>query len=154
MHLFAAARAGAEAADLLWFVGGDEQVVNDVKPVLEPCGPEVFRLGPVGAGMAGKAVNNFLLWAAVVADREALELADHFDIDTQTLIAGLLRSSGMNQFLNLHGTIDRFPWAHKDMKIVSAMSDEVQLSMPLAGMLRELVKPIMIETACGDLITP
>lgn len=146
--------AGAEEGDLLWFVGGDEGVLVAVRPVLEACGKEVFHLGPAGTGMVGKAMNNLLLWAAAIADREAVALATEFGVDSETLISALLRSSGMNQYLHYFGKIDRFPWAHKDMKIVSNMADEAGLSVPLAGFLREMVKPLMIETGCRDLISP
>ncbi|HLU56128.1 MAG TPA: NAD(P)-dependent oxidoreductase [Pseudonocardia sp.] len=145
--------AGAHDGDLLWFVGGDGETLDAVRPALEPCGKEIFHLGPVGTGMVGKAMNNLLLWAAAIADREAIALASEFGVDTETLISALLRSSGMNQFLNYYGKIDRFPWSHKDMKIISAMADEVGLSLPLAGMLREMVKPLMIETGCREYIT-
>jgi 3-hydroxyisobutyrate dehydrogenase-like beta-hydroxyacid dehydrogenase len=102
--------AGAEERDLLWFAGGDREALDAVRPVLETCGTEVFHLGVVGTGMVGKAMNNLLLSAAAIADR--------------------------------------------DMKIISSMADETGLSLPLAGILREMVKPLMIETGCQDLICP
>jgi 3-hydroxyisobutyrate dehydrogenase-like beta-hydroxyacid dehydrogenase len=143
---------GADAGDLLWFVGGDPKIVDACRPVLGACGKDIHHLGGVGTGMVGKSMNNLLLWAALVADREALELAGRFGVDTDELVKALLKSSGVNYPLEIWHEITRVPWAHKDMKIVLAMADEVRMATPLSGLLHELVKPIMLETDCGDLI--
>jgi 3-hydroxyisobutyrate dehydrogenase-like beta-hydroxyacid dehydrogenase len=34
----------------------------------------------------------------------------------------------------------RTPWAHKDLVLATKMADEAGLSLPLAGLLRELIK--------------
>nr|MDQ2704773.1 NAD(P)-dependent oxidoreductase [Pseudomonadota bacterium] len=49
---------GAEEAYLLWLVGGREDILERVRPAMEPCGKDIYHLGDVGAGMVGKAMNN------------------------------------------------------------------------------------------------
>lgn len=134
---------GAEEAYLVWLVGGDEKTVERVRPVMEPCGREVFHLGDVGAGMVGKAMNNMLLWAALIADHEALSIAESHGVTKERLIPALLRSSGTNWPLEHWKDMHRIPWAHKDMQIVLEMGDQARLTLPLAGLLREQVKPVM-----------
>jgi len=134
---------GAEEAYLVWLVGGDEKTVEKVRPVMEPCGREVFHLGDIGAGMVGKAMNNMLLWAALIADHEALSIAESHGVSKERLIPALLRSSGTNWPLEHWKDMHRIPWAHKDMQIVLEMGDQARLTLPLAGLLREQVKPVM-----------
>jgi 3-hydroxyisobutyrate dehydrogenase-like beta-hydroxyacid dehydrogenase len=134
---------GAVEAYLVWLVGGADADVEAVRPVMEPCGREVFHLGDVGAGMVGKAMNNMLLWAALVADHEALAIAESHGVTKERLIPALLRSSGTNWPLEHWAEMKRIPWAHKDMQIVLEMGDQARLTLPIAGLLREQVKPIM-----------
>ncbi|MFK8252305.1 NAD(P)-dependent oxidoreductase [Ancylobacter terrae] len=134
---------GALEAYLVWLVGGDAADVEAVRPAMEPCGREVFHLGAVGAGMVGKAMNNMLLWAALVADHEALAIAESHGVPKEKLIPALLRSSGTNWPLEHWKDMNRIPWAHKDMQIVLEMGDQARLTLPIAGLLREQVKPIM-----------
>ncbi|SON53883.1 2-(hydroxymethyl)glutarate dehydrogenase [Hartmannibacter diazotrophicus] len=134
---------GALEAYLVWLVGGPEDVVEEVAPVLRTCGEEIFHLGDVGAGMVGKAMNNMLLWAALVADHEALAIAEKHGVSTDRLIPALLRSSGTNWPLEHWSEMKRIPWAHKDMQIVLEMGDKAGLTLPIAGLLREQVKSVM-----------
>lgn len=144
---------GAEEAYLLWFVGGDEKVLERVRPILQTCGTDIFHLGDVGAGMVGKAINNMLLWAALTADHEALDIAERHGVMREDLIPALLLSSGKNWPLEKWKDMHRIPWAHKDMLIVLEMADQVGLSVPLAGLLRERVKPLMMAAGIeADLI--
>lgn len=134
---------GAIGGYLVWLVGGAEADIERVRPVMEPCGAEIFHLGDVGAGMVGKAMNNMLLWAALVADHEALAIAEKHGVTTERLIPALLRSSGKNWPLENWKDMNKIPWAHKDMQIVLEMGDRAGLTLPVAGLLREQVKPIM-----------
>src|SRR5438132_4109923 len=52
--------AGARAATLAIMVGGDLQVLERVRPVLRAIGPNIFHVGPVGAGNTVKAINNMM----------------------------------------------------------------------------------------------
>ena len=54
-------------------------------PVARAYSADVVRLGDVGAGQAGKAINNLILWACLVADHEGLALAERFGVDVDQL---------------------------------------------------------------------
>lgn len=134
---------GAEGGYLVWLVGGEEADIEKARPAMAACGPEIFHLGKVGAGMVGKAMNNMLLWAALVADHEALAIAEKHGVEKERLIPALLRSSGKNWPLEHWNDMNKIPWAHKDMQIILEMGDRAGLTLPIAGLLREQVKPLM-----------
>mgnify|MGYP003650993790 CR=1 FL=1 len=134
---------GAEGGYLVWLVGGEEADIDKARPAMVACGSEIFHLGKVGAGMVGKALNNMLLWAALTADHEALAIAEKHGVPKEKLIPALLRSSGTNWPLQNWKDMNKIPWAHKDMQIVLEMGDRAGLTLPLSGLLREQVKPIM-----------
>src|SRR2546429_6426960 len=46
--------SGARAATLAVMVGGDPEVLERARPVLRALGPNIFRVGPVGAGHTRK----------------------------------------------------------------------------------------------------
>lgn len=141
---------GAVSGELVWLVGGEDDAVAASRPFLEPSAKHVFHLGGVGAGMVGKCVNNMLLWAAFVADSEGFALAERYGVSLHKLTDALMNCSAMNYPMKVWFEPKRIPWAHKDMKIVLDMADEVDLVAPMAALLREQVKPLMSEAGLGN----
>ncbi len=133
---------GARAADdgtLLALVGGKPDVFERARPIYRTFCTDVERLGDVGAGQCGKAMNNFLLWVNGMALIEAGRLSEANGMDLVKLRAALLMSSGASDALKNWETVT-FTWALKDMQIVSKMADKAGLALPLAGAIKELVK--------------
>lgn len=87
---------GAVAATLAIMVGGDLASFASVKPLLATMAGRVFHAGPLGAGHAIKALNNYVSAAGLVAASEALVAAQHFGIDPSVAIDIINASSGMN----------------------------------------------------------
>ena len=85
----------AEAGTLSIMVGSDdEDAVARALPVLEALGDRIFRVGPLGAGHALKALNNYLAAAAYAATAEALEVGKAFGLDPETLVEVVNTSTG------------------------------------------------------------
>jgi 3-hydroxyisobutyrate dehydrogenase len=85
----------AEAGTLSIMVGSDdEDAVARARPVLEALGDRIFRVGPLGAGHALKALNNFLAATAYAATAEALEVGKAYGLDPETLIEVVNTSTG------------------------------------------------------------
>lgn len=130
----------AQRGELLVLCGGSETDVDRAHPVLESFAADgdVVYLGPVGSGQVGKSANNTLLWASLVADYEVLTLAKSYGLDVDELREVLIRSSGDNWALHewdwLHSK-----WAYKDMAITMNMAQAKGISMPLVGLLSQLV---------------
>lgn len=75
------ARWGAEAADLVFMVGGDPTDVARVRPLLDAMGRTVFHLGPVGAGHAMKCLNNMITAMNLLALSEGLAIGTRYGLD-------------------------------------------------------------------------
>jgi 3-hydroxyisobutyrate dehydrogenase len=66
-------------------------------------------------------------------------------VDLERLRTALLDSSASNWAMETR--IDNFPmpWAEKDMRIVLSEADHLRLSVPLCGVVTEVVKTVKIE---------
>ena len=134
---------GEQAAvdgDLMWLVGGDETLVKNIEHVLTVCGKDVFRLGDLGAGQVGKAINNMLLWASMCAGFEARDLATANSVDWEVLRSAVGTSTGGSWALANWERMAKIPWPLKDMELVLKTADLSQTQLPMAGLVRELAK--------------
>jgi 3-hydroxyisobutyrate dehydrogenase len=87
---------GAIAASLAIMVGGDPAIFERVKPLLGKMGSQLFHAGPLGAGHAIKALNNYVSAAGLVAACEAIIAAERFGLDPAVATDIINVSSGMN----------------------------------------------------------
>ncbi len=75
--------------------GNDTAAMDRVAPVLAPMG-HVFRAGPLGAGHATKALNNYVSAAGLVAACEAVIVGRDFGLDPAVLTEIVNASTGRN----------------------------------------------------------
>ena len=87
---------GAVAATLSIMVGGDKALFERVKPMLEKMGNQIYYAGPLGAGHAIKALNNYVSAAGLIAASEAMHAGQAFGIDPNVIVDIINTSSGMN----------------------------------------------------------
>jgi 3-hydroxyisobutyrate dehydrogenase len=87
---------GAIAATLSIMVGGDKAIFERVKPMLEKMGNQIYYAGPLGAGHAIKALNNYVSAAGLIAACEAMHAGQAFGIDPNVIVDIINTSSGMN----------------------------------------------------------
>lgn len=85
---------GAAAGTLTVMVGGAEEDLDRVRPVLETVAARVVHVGPVGAGMAVKAVNNALLATSLWAAAEGLTALTAAGVDPDAALQVIGSSSG------------------------------------------------------------
>lgn len=90
------AKAKAADATLAIMVGGDREILDKVLPVLRTLGTAIFHVGPLGAGHAVKALNNYLGAAGTIAGFEALLVARAYGLDPVVLIEAINASTGKN----------------------------------------------------------
>jgi 3-hydroxyisobutyrate dehydrogenase len=135
----------AETGKLLVMAGGDEDVFAACRPAIASFADDVFHLGALGAGQIGKMVNNLILWACISANHEGLKLAATLGVDRERLRAALIESSAGNWALETRPEEAPMPWAEKDMRIVLAEADRMRVSMPMCGVVKEVVKTVKFE---------
>jgi 3-hydroxyisobutyrate dehydrogenase-like beta-hydroxyacid dehydrogenase len=82
-----------------------------------------------------------ILWACLVADHEGLALARRYGIDSEVLRAALQTSTSANRALEQWGR-QTMAWAQDDMAIVMGMADECGVSLPQAGVTREICRTL------------
>ena len=86
----------AKDGTLALMIGGERDIVQKVEPVLRAMGKELFHCGPLGAGHAVKALNNYLGAAGTIAGFEALLVAKAFGLDPKPMIDAINASTGKN----------------------------------------------------------
>ncbi|WP_285424603.1 NAD(P)-dependent oxidoreductase [Pseudomonas sp. efr-133-TYG-103a] len=120
-------------------VGGDAEVMQRCRPVLDAMGKNILHIGEAGSGHAAKALNNFVSAAGLMATVEALHVAKRFGIDPGVMVDVLNASSGgSNTSLNkarqfmLSGTFGSgfsMQLMNKDLKIAKGLSDALDYPM-------------------------
>ena len=131
---------GARDASLAIMVGGEEAAFQRVKPVLEAMGKSIFHVGPLGAGHAVKALNNYLGAAGTLAGFEALLIAQAFELDPKPMLDAINASTGRNSTTEKKIARDVLTGAFasgfklalmtKDVGIAAALSKDLNLNTP------------------------
>jgi 3-hydroxyisobutyrate dehydrogenase-like beta-hydroxyacid dehydrogenase len=91
--------SGARAATLAIMAGGDPQVLERAKPVLRAIGPNIFSVGPVGAGNTVKAINNMMASVNSLAMMEGLAVGVKAGLDPMVVYEVVKASSGGSKAL-------------------------------------------------------
>lgn len=86
----------AVTAELAIMAGGDQALFEQCRPLLEKMGTQIFHAGPLGAGHAIKALNNYVSAAGLVAACEAVIAGQRFGLDPGVVVDILNASTGMN----------------------------------------------------------
>jgi 3-hydroxyisobutyrate dehydrogenase len=124
---------GAKNGKLSVMVGGDADVLERARPVLEAYALRVTHLGGVGAGQATKAVNQVLVAGIAQGVCEGLALAEALGLDPERLLPTLGAGAAGNWFLEKRGaTMLRNEFSvgfklgllHKDLGIVRRIAEQ------------------------------
>ncbi|WP_081285947.1 NAD(P)-dependent oxidoreductase [Mycobacterium colombiense] len=90
-----------EASRLTLFVGGADQAVDRVRPVLRRYADPVLHVGPTGAGQKVKLVNNALFAAQIGLLTESIRLGERLGVPESTLLSALQHGSATSRVLSL-----------------------------------------------------
>ncbi|MBD1381002.1 NAD(P)-dependent oxidoreductase [Metabacillus arenae] len=95
---------GAINQTLSIMAGGNEEIFEKCRPILEVIGGKIIHIGPIGSGHTIKLVNNFLSGVGTVAVAEAIMVTTKAGISPQKAIEVLRDSGGRND-----ATMNKFP---------------------------------------------
>jgi 3-hydroxyisobutyrate dehydrogenase-like beta-hydroxyacid dehydrogenase len=90
---------GARAATLAVMVGGDAAVLERVRPILRAIGPNIYHVGPVGAGNTIKAINNMMSSVNAITMMEGFAVGLKAGLSLETLHDVVKASSGASNAL-------------------------------------------------------
>lgn len=123
--------------------GGQTEVLERCRPLLQAMGRSVLHIGGAGAGHAAKALNNYVSAAGLVATVEALHVAERFGIEPQVMVDVLNASTGRSntsenkagQFMlsGNYGSGFSLKLMDKDLNIALALAAELGYPMPLGN---------------------
>ena len=77
---------GAVKGTLAMMVGGDESVLERVRPQLDAITKSIVHIGPTGSGQACKAVNQIICAGLYETVAEALSFAQKADLDLEKVV--------------------------------------------------------------------
>src|SRR5678816_4403325 len=138
--------SGAKAATLAVMVGGDPQILERARPVLRSIGPNIFSVGPVGAGNTAKAINNMMACVNSLAMMEGLVLGVKAGLDPMVIYEVVKASSGGSKAL------ERIPTAlvprnfapgfkvqlmNKDMETFTTVAKELHVPASFANVAQQ-----------------
>ncbi len=98
----------AREGTLSFMLGGADADIDPLMPLFAAMGSELHRLGPYGAGMAAKVLNNFVAASSAAAVRTVLSQASGLGLAPDRLLSVLQTSSGGTWFGDNLAAID---WA-------------------------------------------
>ncbi|MEU8382690.1 2-hydroxy-3-oxopropionate reductase [Streptosporangium sp. NPDC048865] len=139
---------GAVDGTLSIMVGGDAADFAAVRPLLAVVGTTIVHVGPAGAGQTVKAANQLVVGGVYGLVAEAIVLLEASGVDPAAgldVLAGGLAGSRILD-LKRHSMIKRefapgfrIDLHHKDMGIAVAAAREAGVSLPLTGLVAQLV---------------
>jgi 3-hydroxyisobutyrate dehydrogenase-like beta-hydroxyacid dehydrogenase len=130
-------------------VGGDEDAVERVRPVLEPLGRALFHVGPLGQGSTMKLLNSLIAFTTTWVSLEGLSMAAKSGIPV-TRAVEILRTAGASNFYldRMVETIDQrgrptqfaLELAAKDAGLIVETGAAVDVPMPVAAAVLEVLQ--------------
>ncbi|MGZ4958303.1 MAG: NAD(P)-dependent oxidoreductase [Methylomonas sp.] len=131
---------GANKGTLAMMVGGDSEVLERVRPILEAVSARIEYMGTCGAGQACKAVNQIMAAGINQAVTEALAFAEAQGLDLEKVIDVVSGGAAGNWFLQHRGRTMtqgifrpgfKLALHHKDLLICRQMAEQAEVACPL-----------------------
>ena len=150
---------GAIEGTLTIMVGGDQDVLDRVKPVLEAMGKRITYFGESGSGQSAKLCNQIMTAVNLLAVSEAFVFGRKAGLDPATLHQALTGGAANSWALEVLGKkiIDRdFKPAfmvrlqQKDLRLVLDAADENHTPLPGASLARQLFASLEAEGRGDD----
>lgn len=139
---------GAKSGKLALWVGGEKEVYDRFKPVLDAIGDQPYYVGPIGAGSIAKLVHNCAGYAVQTAMAEVFTMGVKAGVDALTLWKAVRQGAGGRR-RTFDGLADQFlpnsfdppafalKLAHKDVTLATTLAKEVGVPMRLANLTLE-----------------
>lgn len=141
---------GAVNGTLTIMVGGEKEVFEQVRPVLEAMGKaeNIFYVGPQGTGEIVKLVNNSLVGTIAASIAEAFVMGVKAGVEVETMAKIIGVSAGASWQLSTQFPLRAFNGSfqpgfmtdllHKDLGLALELAAENQTTIPMTALSRQL----------------
>lgn len=142
---------GAEKGELVFMVGGKQETLKGVEPVLGALGKRWFYLGPHGAGETVKLAMNIILALQVDALAEALALVIAGGVAGERLVEVMQSSMARSPLLDIKAPMmlegkyaPSFPLRlmHKDLGLALDLANQLGVALPATAAAREIYNAV------------
>jgi len=143
---------GAIDGTLSIMVGGQPEIFNRVKPLLDIMGKNIVHIGDHGAGQVAKSCNQVVIAQAIAAIGEAFLLARASGVDPVKVREALLGGFAGSRALESHGQrmLDRnfkpgfkARLHYKDMRIVMEEAHKLGIALPGAALVTQYMNALI-----------
>jgi 3-hydroxyisobutyrate dehydrogenase-like beta-hydroxyacid dehydrogenase len=145
---------GAEKRMLVFMVGGEDEPVARVIPVLEPLGRATFHVGPLGLGNTMKLLNSLIAFTTTWVSLEGLAMATKAGIELPKAVEILRTAGASNFFIDRQvETIDgrdrptqfALELAAKDAGLIVETGNAVDAPMPVGGAIKGVLDAAVLQ---------
>jgi 3-hydroxyisobutyrate dehydrogenase-like beta-hydroxyacid dehydrogenase len=151
----------AAEGKLVAMVGGTDEAVERVRPVVEAFASVVLHMGPAGTGLQAKLARNIVQYGSWLAAFEGQRLAEAAGIELAKLAQAIRESDAMiggASRLMFRETVEPFDeradhrlvdamraganLAHKDLRAALELAGDLGVALPLTELTEELCDPV------------
>ena len=143
-------KSGAATRNLAVMVGGEREIFERIKPLLDAFGDKVFYAGSIGAGSVAKLVHNMIGHGVRQAIAEGLTLGVKAGVEPEALWQCVRRGS-LGRMSGLHEGIARTVFrgefepasfslalSRKDVGLATDLGREFNVPMPVANLVEQI----------------
>jgi len=133
----------AERGESLFMIGGEDEVVARVDPMLKAMGTAFYRCGPVGMGTRMKIVNNYMLLVTAQVVSESLVLGAKLGLTPEIIkevTSGTTATNGQLQIAfpskSLKGDIEpgfTLDLTFKDLSLAMTAAAQLRVGLPVGA---------------------
>ena len=145
----AGSKPQAEAAELVFFVGAKEYLLNEVKHFMEMMGKKVILIGETGKGSSFKMLVNMMLAQSMIVFSESVLLGEKMGISRDFLLNAIPNlpvsapfTKSKAEMVKANNYEVQFPleWMYKDLHLAEITAQELDQSLFLASVAKTLYK--------------
>jgi 3-hydroxyisobutyrate dehydrogenase len=150
---------GAIEAKLSIMVGGPEEAITKVRPILEVMGRTVTHCGPVGSGQMTKLVNQVMVIHTIMSISEGLALAEKAGLDLETTLKVTCAGAAGSHSLKALGPKiiagDLKPafmvdLQQKDLRLVLEYAEQLNQPLPGVALAKQLLAVLQAQGRGSD----
>src|SRR5579864_4913598 len=138
---------GANAGTLTFMAGGDQALLDKIRPWMEPMGKRIYYCGGAGMGLQAKLSQNLILSNILQAFNEGMVLATKGGVDAKLMLEILSNSAAKSGLIDYKApfifrrdfsTNFSVKWMHKDIGLMLDSAEELSVPLPLTGLTRQI----------------